>query len=551
MTKKKVLPGITGLKNGWLLAVLLALVMPVEGQVVINELLASNVSTNYDDFFENDDWIELYNSGGIIDLAGHYLSDDLDSLDKWMFPETNAGLTTITPNNHLLVWIDKDPEQGEDHADFKLSVDGETVFLVDPDGTTILDSVTFGVQQPDISYGRACDGCEEWVYFTVPTPDDDNTVLPQQWGALYINEIQYANEATIFDEAGEFDAWLEVYNPNSFQINMANFTLELGGSNSWTIAADEPWLTTVPPEAFSILWLDGQPQQGAHHIGWELLGSGSLVKLVDDSGETLDEVEVPTLSPGTSSGRTTDGNPAWIDFATPTPIVTNQLILIPGGDLKINELQPDNTWDFADSYLQYEDWFEIHNFGSEAVDLGGFYLTDRLDRPMKWRVPTDIPDSTLLPPGGFVVFFADEDESQGWNHTNFRLSNNGEHLALRSPDGFSVVDSLNFDLVWANFSYGRLTDSATPWVTFSSTTPGYSNNGSTVGITGLIAARPLISPNPCLAGSTVQIPYEMDVYDLQGRLVRHFESGLQPVTLTQGIYVGGKKNGQSQLFIVE
>ena len=44
---------------------------------------------------------------------------------KWQFPSTNAGLTTILPNGFLLVWLDNDSIQGEDHAEFKLSPDGE------------------------------------------------------------------------------------------------------------------------------------------------------------------------------------------------------------------------------------------------------------------------------------------------------------------------------------------------------------------------------------------------------------------------------------------
>ena len=42
----------------------------------INELVASNNQDQMDEFFEYDDWIEIYNTGGITNLAGYYLSDD-------------------------------------------------------------------------------------------------------------------------------------------------------------------------------------------------------------------------------------------------------------------------------------------------------------------------------------------------------------------------------------------------------------------------------------------------------------------------------------------
>ena len=147
------------------LIALLALSDCVKSQIVINELMASNNDGIFDDFFERDDWLELHNSGGITNLAGYYLSDDADLLTKWQFPSTNAGLTTVLPNNHLLVWLDNDIEQGENHTNFKMSGDGETIYFVDPDGVTILDEIAYPAQAADLSYGRECDGCSNWVFF--------------------------------------------------------------------------------------------------------------------------------------------------------------------------------------------------------------------------------------------------------------------------------------------------------------------------------------------------------------------------------------------------
>ncbi|NQX92785.1 MAG: hypothetical protein HRT74_11800, partial [Flavobacteriales bacterium] len=57
----------------------------VQAQLYINEVMASNREGIFDDFFERDDWIEIYNSGGIQNLAGYYLSDDPELLTKWEF----------------------------------------------------------------------------------------------------------------------------------------------------------------------------------------------------------------------------------------------------------------------------------------------------------------------------------------------------------------------------------------------------------------------------------------------------------------------------------
>ena len=112
-----------------------------QGQTYINELMASNQTAVYDDFFEFDDWVEIYHEGGVLNLAGYYLSDREDNLTKWEIPSTNAGITTITPGGHLVFWLDNDTEQGEDHANFKLSPDGEGIYLTAPDGVTIIDSI--------------------------------------------------------------------------------------------------------------------------------------------------------------------------------------------------------------------------------------------------------------------------------------------------------------------------------------------------------------------------------------------------------------------------
>ena len=145
----------------------------------INELLASNTAGIYDDFFEREDWLELHNAGSIVNLGGYFLTDNPDSLTKWMIPLGDPGVTTILPGGKLLIWCDGDVNQGSDHASFRLSTPGETVLLVAPDGTTVLDEVQFGSQQADISYGRTCDGCPDFQYFNTPTPDAPNAEAPQ------------------------------------------------------------------------------------------------------------------------------------------------------------------------------------------------------------------------------------------------------------------------------------------------------------------------------------------------------------------------------------
>jgi hypothetical protein len=130
-------------------------VMPyaVNGNVLINEVLASNSNYGHDSNDESDDWIELYNTTNTgLDLSGLYLSDDPLNLMKWPFP---LG-TAINANDHLIVWADNDIEQSGLHTNFKLSSLGDNIIF--SNGAVIFDQIILGPQTTDVSYARCPDG---------------------------------------------------------------------------------------------------------------------------------------------------------------------------------------------------------------------------------------------------------------------------------------------------------------------------------------------------------------------------------------------------------
>ena len=111
--------------------------------LVINEFVASNQEAgggNPDPAGEYDDWIEIYNNTfQTIDLSDYYLSDDSDNPKKWIFPKE----TSITPNEYLIVWADRDLSQAGLHTEFGLSTLGEELLLTHED-ETVIDQVQFG-----------------------------------------------------------------------------------------------------------------------------------------------------------------------------------------------------------------------------------------------------------------------------------------------------------------------------------------------------------------------------------------------------------------------
>ena len=165
------------------------------------------------------------------------------------------------------MWCDNDSVQGVLHANFKLSAENEGVWLTAPDGVTVLDSIVYPPQQTDVSFGRSCDGCEDWVFFNVPTPESANVdqVLPTP--ALYLNEVLLDNSNVLIDENAELDAWIEVYNPNAFQVNLGGYTLSSSLGDTFSLPTDNPVETMVPAEGFLLLWMDGQPESGRPPFG--------------------------------------------------------------------------------------------------------------------------------------------------------------------------------------------------------------------------------------------------------------------------------------------
>jgi len=144
--------------------------------IVINEFMASNNSSIQDPQGQYDDWIELYNYGVVaVDVGGMYLTDNLSEPAKWQIPSNNSVVTIIPAGGFLLIWADNNTDDAGLHANFQLSADGEEIGLFDTDGNTLINSVTFGAQVVDVSYGRYPDANNAWQYMSFPTPGRENS----------------------------------------------------------------------------------------------------------------------------------------------------------------------------------------------------------------------------------------------------------------------------------------------------------------------------------------------------------------------------------------
>ncbi len=122
--------------------------------------------------------------------------------------------------------------------------------------------------------------------------------------------------------------------------------------------------------------------------------------------------------------------------------------------VQINEFLAINDTVLQDEDLGYSDWIELKNITSDTVDLTGWYLTDSTNNLTQWAFPsTSIASNSFL-----VVFASNKDRSVAGSelHTNFKLSGDGEYLALVKPDGETVVSEYapQFPPQLADVSYG-------------------------------------------------------------------------------------------------
>jgi hypothetical protein len=501
----------------------------------------------------------------------------MEGQPDFVFPDT-----TLDPGEYILVWADEEPEEGDLHAPFKLDADGEDVYLVD--GAVIVDQVTFPSLGTDVSWGRWPNGSGEWQFLSQATPgaENQNSAQPQEV-VLYINEFLALNTSVIQDEAGEYEDWVEIYNPGPDPVEMEGLFLtdDLANTTQWTFPE-----TTLEAGGFLLVWCDNDEEDGPLHANFKLSGDGEEVGLfntVAAGNEEIDSYAFGTQTSDVSEGRETDGSETWVFFSVPTPGASNSgeanvppvisgtshtpidptssdtvtvtstvtdesaivLVLLKydagsgyqdvtmfddgnhgdgaSGDdvyggfippqedettvdyyvqaeddssavttdpadapttthsytvgylpppIFINEFMADNDNVVQDEVGDYDDWLELYNAGDEPMDLGGMYLTDDLADPTQWQIP-----DTVIEPGGFLLFWADDEEEEGPLHTNFKLGAGGEELGLFDTDDNAnlPIDSLTFGEQTTDISYGRYPDGEDFWMFFSYATPGSSN----------------------------------------------------------------------------
>lgn len=143
--------------------------------------------------------------------------------------------------------------------------------------------------------------------------------------------------------------------------------------------------------------------------------------------------------------------------------------------LKLNEILVYNDSNAVDDFGKHSPWIEIFNSSYNTVNIGGCYLTDDINNPTKYWIPTGDP-ATKIPSRCYTVFWADNHPTRGIFHLNFDLQE-GKTIAIFDANGKTLIDKIEIPAGQKpNVTYGRPANDSNEWVYLDKSTPGANND---------------------------------------------------------------------------
>ncbi len=134
---------------------------------------------------------------------------------------------------------------------------------------------------------------------------------------LKINELMASNTQTLADENGEFDDYIELFNPTDQDVELGGYTVSDASDNPFRYELTNELV--VPAGGVLLLWADGSTAQGPAHLPFKLSRSGESALISGPSGTLLDQVDFTNAPSDESYSRNPDGTGDWAWCATPTP----------------------------------------------------------------------------------------------------------------------------------------------------------------------------------------------------------------------------------------
>ncbi|MCA9199491.1 MAG: lamin tail domain-containing protein [Planctomycetales bacterium] len=274
----------------------------------INEVLASNKNT-LDVLGETPDAIELVNYGtSPLNLEGWRLTDDLNDRDKFVFSSQ-----VVQPGRLVVVFGRNDSGLGM-IADFQLNEKGDSVYLIQPNGT-IADSVTFGLQIPDLSIGRF--GPDATWQLNQPTLGQANRAQPVGDGSqLVINEWYASGDVRVAQD------FIELHNADVYPVDLSGYALS---DAPFEVPDMSPIasLSFIAGDGYQTFIADGDPEDGHDHVAFRLSPVQEKLGLIAPDGSLQDFVMSFPQTSEVSYGRQPDAAAGYGFLPFPTPGASN------------------------------------------------------------------------------------------------------------------------------------------------------------------------------------------------------------------------------------
>ena len=243
------------------------------------------------------------------------------------------------------------------------------------------------------------------------------------------------NEFLANSDAPQQD-YIELYNHSPRAVDLSGaFLSDDRDTNHFRI----PDNTVLPERGFRVFYED--------ELGFALSSRGGRLFLVNSNQtRVLEALDYAGTAPGVSSGRFPDGGVGFQELREQTPGTTNSAALL--REIVINEIMfHPISGDDDDQYI------ELYNRGSNAVNLGGWALQD--------AIGFTFPENTLLAAGGYLAVGKNAAHlSSNYPQLNAAntvgdfsgtLAHGGEHVALVRPEYLVTTNAhgvLNTNVNW-------------------------------------------------------------------------------------------------------
>ena len=504
----------------------------LNAQLYINEFMASNDTSFPGPQGDYPDWIEIYNNGAEdVMLGGYYMSDVLDDpTAMYQIPDTYPDSVTVPAGGFIVFYANKGEESSVMNLNFKLSGSGESIGIWNAE-SVILDSLTYGNQETDVTMGRFPDGGDFWGFMIEITPGAANANPSPSVPDLYINEFMASNDGAFPGPQGDYPDWIEIYNGGEEAVMLGGYYMsdDLADPEAmYQISSTYPDSVTVQPGDFIVFYANKGQESSVMNLNFKLSGDGEQIGLWNPESVFMDSLTYAVQYADTSYGRYHNGTENWYFMSDYTPGESNVNPNIGPSDvvLYINEFMASNDSAFSGPQGDFPDWIEIYNAGEEAVMLGGYYMSDDIADPeAMYQIPDMYPDSVTVEPGGFILFYANKGEATSVLNLNFKLSGDGESIGFWNPEQV-FVDSITYGPQIADTSYGRFTDGTNNWFMMPDYTPGESNrNPSSIGDIEENISISQNYPNPFSTVTNIEFTLEnsdnvtVKVFDVRGSLI--------------------------------